>query len=128
MNDQMFKKESILQSFNLQSDEELLLFSCVHYFQTEETESSADNSSHKSETSKNPFRRLVCVTKDQNGEIQKTVVEPNCSNSLADAIETKEDKLSQTTEFEEKTKNQVNLIRNKYSDANGSYILVTNLN
>ena len=131
VNDQHFKQDSVLQSFDLRSHEEILLFSCVHYFQTEEIESSKPPS-HKAEVSKSPFRRLVCVTKDQNGDIQKTVVKPSSTapSEIAD-IETKdmtEVNSSQSSEFEKKTKSQVELIKHKYSDSCGAYIIVTNLN
>ena len=128
-NDQNFKKDSVLQSFDLQNDEEILLFSCVHYFQSEETESS-NSSSQVSEPVKAPFRRLVCVTKDQNGDVQKTVVTPEKSdisnpNEYDDMTEPNS---SQTTKFEKKTKSQVDLLKHKYSDSYGAYIIVTNLN
>ena len=35
---------------------------------------------------------------------------------------------SQTTEFEKRTKSQVDLLKHKYSDSYGAYIIVTNLN
>jgi len=128
-NDQNFKKDSVLQSFDLQSDEKILLFSCVHYFQSEETESS-NSSSQKQEPVKAPFRRLVCVTKDQNGDVQKTVVTPEkpLASETNEYDNMTEPSSSQTTQFEKRTKSQVDLLKHKYSDSYGAYIIVTNLN
>ena len=68
---QNYKPDSVLQNFQLNKDEDVLQFNYIHLFQAPEQSSQSNGISTDSvdvKKVKAPFRRLVCVTQDQNGD------------------------------------------------------------
>ena len=147
---QSFKQESVLQSFTLQPGEQILHFSTVEIFQP-----ASESSSKKLENgatfqiSKSPFRKLVCVTTNDKGEKEKTVVERNKSSTPSSDssssnksglfggsdLETKDISQqlnsSQKSVFEQKTVASLEAIKTKYSammGAGSGYVIVTDRN
>ena len=69
---QSFKQESILQNFHLQPGEDILHFSSVELFQVSSESPCKEDAVQKT---KSPFRKLVCVTRNDAGEEQRVVLE-----------------------------------------------------
>ena len=124
---QNYKPDSVLQNFQLNKDEDVLQFNYIHLFQAPEQSSNSNGISTDSvdvKKVKAPFRRLVCVTQDENGDVKKVVL-----NKKNEADDTKD--LSNTSSpislFEQKTNSNIDAMKRntKYSDNSGGYILVT---
>ena len=137
---QCFKQEAIIQSFQLPFGEELLHFSSAELFQTSDVSNNGlDNINDKpSKKVKNsPFRKLICVTKNEKGEEERTVVE-SCSSSSSNSSSNKQFKTkdlqpnsSPISVFEQKTVDSLESIKTNYSEILGArnvYIFVTNKN
>ena len=135
-NQQTQKQESVLQSFQLQSEEEILLFTSTDLYQLD-SENSCDNGN---KVKSSPFRKLICVTKNENGEEQREVLENNkksstpssdkSSNSSKDSKAKDGSLMSSPGQlFEQKTVASLEAIKNKYLPLLGyrnAYIIVTN--
>ena len=126
---QNYKPDSVLQNFQLNKDENVLQFSYIHLFQAAEQSSNSNGTTKDSADAKKvkaPFRRLVCLTQDENGDVKKVVL----NNKKSEADDTKD--LSNTSSptislFEEKTNSNIAAVKRNclYSDSGGGHILVT---
>ena len=150
---QSFKQESVLQNFTLQPGEQVLHFSSVEIFHPLDFNSeSSKKSDHVAagNVSKSPFRKLVCVTTNEKGEKEKTVVERNKSSTptsdssstvsgrgilggsdLATKDDSQQLNSSQGSVFVQKTLNSLDAIKRKYSammGAGSGYVVVTDRN
>ena len=134
-NQQTHKQEAVLQSFQLQSEEEILLFTSSDLYQLDNENNSQDVSN---KVKSSPFRKLICVTKNENGEEHREVLENNKKSSTPSSDKSSNSsKESQAKDamsspgqlFEQKTVASLEAIKSKYLPLLGyrnAYIIVTN--
>lgn len=136
---QSFKQESVIQSFNFSQEETILSILPIEQFIKIEPRKNCTSSSKTS----SPFRKLICVTKDENGVEKKEIVmnnkcgTPGSSASDSGSSDNKPTKdisssnSSPCSVFEQKTVNSLDNIKAKHSLSLGSktsFVVVTNRN
>ena len=101
----------------------MLQFNYVQLFQSPEPSSNGISS-------KSPFRKLVCVTKNENGDLKKVLVNKKEAPETLNYNDTKDltNSSSPASLFEQKTNTNIDAMKRncKYSDPSGGYVLVTN--
>ena len=125
---QSFKQESILQNFHLQPGEDILHFSSVELFQVSSESPCKEDAVQKT---KSPFRKLVCVTRNDAGEEQRVVLEQGkgatpSSDGSGDTPATGAASQGQAALFEQKTAASLAAAKARYSEVAGAgWVVVT---